>query len=318
MILCEEQNKKSNVGTISYIPAAFGIACASVVIRGLIGEPTDPPEPPGLPQKQIVQTIENTHETQHRLSGCILARRPTSRPSVPWATTRPTKRPVPRRSSTAAAKPTSSSPTRCPSMPRRSAPLPRLRLICIAATGMNHIDLAAAAECGVTREECRRILDPRRDRNHHRRRHRPAAPGRLLRPLHEGALRRRRASVPLRPHDASGSTVRTGESSASATSAATSPASPKPSAARWPHLPPRASCARSPTSFARPLDELLTWADVVSVHCPLTDRTAGLIGARELGLMKPSAILPSTSRGGIVDEAALATHSMPDGWPGGA
>ena len=38
MILCEEQNKKSNVGTISYIPAAFGIACASVVIRGLIGE----------------------------------------------------------------------------------------------------------------------------------------------------------------------------------------------------------------------------------------------------------------------------------------
>ena len=38
MILCEEQNKKSNVGTISYIPAAFGIACASVVIRSLIGE----------------------------------------------------------------------------------------------------------------------------------------------------------------------------------------------------------------------------------------------------------------------------------------
>lgn len=38
MILCEEQNKKSNVGTISYIPALFGIGCASVVIRGLIGE----------------------------------------------------------------------------------------------------------------------------------------------------------------------------------------------------------------------------------------------------------------------------------------
>ncbi|WP_337771679.1 tRNA threonylcarbamoyladenosine dehydratase [Alistipes sp.] len=39
MILCEELNKKSNVGTISYIPALFGIGCASVVIRGLIGEP---------------------------------------------------------------------------------------------------------------------------------------------------------------------------------------------------------------------------------------------------------------------------------------
>ncbi|WP_295936376.1 tRNA threonylcarbamoyladenosine dehydratase [uncultured Alistipes sp.] len=38
MILCEEQNKKSNVGTISYIPALFGIGCASVVIRSLIGE----------------------------------------------------------------------------------------------------------------------------------------------------------------------------------------------------------------------------------------------------------------------------------------
>ena len=38
MILCEEQNKKSNMGTISYIPATFGIGCASVVIRGLINE----------------------------------------------------------------------------------------------------------------------------------------------------------------------------------------------------------------------------------------------------------------------------------------
>ena len=38
MILCEEQNKKSNMGTISYIPAVFGIGCASVVIRGLIDE----------------------------------------------------------------------------------------------------------------------------------------------------------------------------------------------------------------------------------------------------------------------------------------
>lgn len=38
MILCEEQNKKSNVGTISYIPALFGIGCASVVIRDITGE----------------------------------------------------------------------------------------------------------------------------------------------------------------------------------------------------------------------------------------------------------------------------------------
>jgi tRNA A37 threonylcarbamoyladenosine dehydratase len=38
MILCDETNKKSNVGTISYMPAVFGCACASVVIRGLVGE----------------------------------------------------------------------------------------------------------------------------------------------------------------------------------------------------------------------------------------------------------------------------------------
>lgn len=38
MILCDETNKKSNVGTISYMPAVFGCFCASVVIRGLIGE----------------------------------------------------------------------------------------------------------------------------------------------------------------------------------------------------------------------------------------------------------------------------------------
>ncbi|MDE7069145.1 MAG: tRNA threonylcarbamoyladenosine dehydratase, partial [Alistipes sp.] len=38
MVLCEEQNKKSNTGTISYLPALFGIGCASVVVRGLVGE----------------------------------------------------------------------------------------------------------------------------------------------------------------------------------------------------------------------------------------------------------------------------------------
>jgi tRNA A37 threonylcarbamoyladenosine dehydratase len=38
LILAEEENKKSNVGTISYMPAVFGCACASVVVRGLIGE----------------------------------------------------------------------------------------------------------------------------------------------------------------------------------------------------------------------------------------------------------------------------------------
>ena len=54
-----------------------------------------------------------------------------------------------------------------------------------------------------------------------------------------------------------------------------------------------------------PLDELLAEADFVSVHCPLTEGTRDLIGARELALMKPTAYLLNTARGGIVDEAAL-------------
>ncbi|KQS56984.1 hydroxyacid dehydrogenase [Geodermatophilus sp. Leaf369] len=52
-------------------------------------------------------------------------------------------------------------------------------------------------------------------------------------------------------------------------------------------------------------DELLRTADVVSIHLKLSDRTRGLLGAPELALMKPTAILVNTSRGPIVDEAAL-------------
>jgi phosphoglycerate dehydrogenase-like enzyme len=53
------------------------------------------------------------------------------------------------------------------------------------------------------------------------------------------------------------------------------------------------------------LDELLRQSDFVSIHCPLTEKTRGLIGARELSLMKPSAFLMNTARGGIVDEDPL-------------
>ena len=52
-------------------------------------------------------------------------------------------------------------------------------------------------------------------------------------------------------------------------------------------------------------DELLARSDVVTIHLVLSDRTRGLIGARELALMKRSAYLVNTSRGPIVDEAAL-------------
>ncbi len=53
------------------------------------------------------------------------------------------------------------------------------------------------------------------------------------------------------------------------------------------------------------LDELLKQADFVSLHCPLNKQTLNLISARELALMKPTAYLINTARGGIVNEEAL-------------
>ena len=53
------------------------------------------------------------------------------------------------------------------------------------------------------------------------------------------------------------------------------------------------------------LDELLRRADFVSLHTPLTPETRHLIGARELSLMKPGALLVNTARGGVVDQDAL-------------
>ena len=52
-------------------------------------------------------------------------------------------------------------------------------------------------------------------------------------------------------------------------------------------------------------DELFALSDVLSIHLVLSERTRGLVGARELGLMKSAAYLINTSRGPIVDEAAL-------------
>ncbi|HLA72584.1 MAG TPA: D-2-hydroxyacid dehydrogenase [Steroidobacteraceae bacterium] len=53
------------------------------------------------------------------------------------------------------------------------------------------------------------------------------------------------------------------------------------------------------------LDEVLRASDVLSLHCPLTPATTGLIGARELALMKPEALLINTARGALIDLDAL-------------
>lgn len=64
--------------------------------------------------------------------------------------------------------------------------------------------------------------------------------------------------------------------------------------------------AREESIPAMELNELLAWADVVSIHCPLNSRTADLIGSDQLCLMKPTAIIVNVARGGIINESALA------------
>ena len=66
-----------------------------------------------------------------------------------------------------------------------------------------------------------------------------------------------------------------------------------------------------------PFEEVLGRADVLSLHVPLNEETRDMIGARELARLKPSAILINCARGGVVDEAALAS-ALREGRLGGA
>lgn len=81
--------------------------------------------------------------------------------------------------------------------------------------------------------------------------------------------------------------------------------------------PGDAALAKSLDARSIPLDELLATSDVVSLHVPLVPATQNLIGAIQLSRMKPGAVLIQASRGGIVDEAALAA-SLSSGHLGGA
>ena len=90
----------------------------------------------------------------------------------------------------------------------------------------------------------------------------------------------------------------------------------------WPNglapLPGREADTHSTIGPVRvTLDELLRTADVLSLHCPLTPATTGLIGRRELALMKPDALLINTARGALVDLEALVA-ALKGGDLGGA
>jgi lactate dehydrogenase-like 2-hydroxyacid dehydrogenase len=60
------------------------------------------------------------------------------------------------------------------------------------------------------------------------------------------------------------------------------------------------------------LEELLTESDFISIHCPLTVETSNMIGEKQLKMMKNSAIIVNTARGGIIDEEALY-HALKGG-----
>ncbi|MGB9704922.1 MAG: 2-hydroxyacid dehydrogenase [Pyrobaculum sp.] len=66
----------------------------------------------------------------------------------------------------------------------------------------------------------------------------------------------------------------------------------------------------------RPFNRLLAESDILSIHVPLTPQTRGMIGERELRIMKPNAVLINVSRGEITDEAALA-KAVREGWIAG-
>jgi phosphoglycerate dehydrogenase-like enzyme len=82
-------------------------------------------------------------------------------------------------------------------------------------------------------------------------------------------------------------------------------------------VPADPAAAQSIAAEALSLDALLARADVVTLHVPLLPATTGLIGAAQLEMMKEGAVLIQASRGGVVDEAALA-QSLRCGHLGGA
>ena len=187
----------------------------------------------------------------------------------------------------------------------RMEALPHLRLICVAATGMNNIDLEAARERGI---EVRN------------------AAGYSTHSVAETTLG---AAIALRRQTVwYDRFVKSGAYSASGRQFHFHGANHQLHGSHWgivglgtigrevARLAAAFGCevrytstsgvARAEQYPALSLAGLLAWADVISVHCPLNDRTRGLIGAAELRQMKPTALLINVARGGIVDAAALA------------
>ncbi len=189
-------------------------------------------------------------------------------------------------------------------MPRAVlAAAPRLKLVVLAGTGTNHVDLAAARERGiavcnvrayctqsVTQQTWALILALTQHLAEHAR---VATDGTWTRDERRAVL-----SAPIR--ELAGRTfgvIGYGELGRAAA---------RIGAAFGMQVLVAERRGAAPRPGRSAFDDVLAAADVLSLHCPLTPETQTLIGAREIALMKPDALLINTARGGLVDSAAVA------------
>ncbi|MGH8228964.1 MAG: D-2-hydroxyacid dehydrogenase [Steroidobacteraceae bacterium] len=197
----------------------------------------------------------------------------------------------------------------------RMATAPGLRLVAVAATGTNNVDLEAARERGIAvcnvRNYCTTSVTQHVLASILTLTHRLREFGRLAT---DGAWSRSSQftmlDFPIR--ELSGAVLgivghgTLGRSVAQAAEAALG---------MRVLIASRAGAQRAPGRVD--LHALLPQVDVLSLHCPLTAATEKLIGAHELKLMKPGALLVNTARGGLVDSSALA-HALRTGQIAGA
>lgn len=185
------------------------------------------------------------------------------------------------------------------------AALPKLKLICIAATGMNNVDLQAAAERSIPVKNavgysthavaettignvlalCRQI----EYYDNFVKSGKYAASGRQF---HSG-----RATHQL--HGSNWGIIGLGNIGREVASIATAMGCDV-------RYCSTSGVTRKESYHQLSFDELLAWADIISIHAPLNDKTAGLIDSNALLKMKSSAIIINVARGGIIDELALA------------
>jgi glycerate dehydrogenase len=192
---------------------------------------------------------------------------------------------------------------------------PGLRLLCLAATGTNNVDIETAASRGIgvcnierycTRSVVQHVFAVMLALTHHLRDYQGLLQAGAWRESPQFCL----LDFPIR--ELSGcalGVVGLGELGSAVASAARA-------------FGMRILVAQRPGSDTSiegrvPLPRLLAESDVVSLHCPLTEQNRGLIGRAELAAMKSNALLINTARGGLVDSGALA-DALRHGQIGGA